>query len=500
MAFANVKPDSIDFAGDYKLDHVFLHNHKGEITDIKGVMVELNIFESIYHNALTGSIVLGDAQNLIAKLEINGTERISFILATPGMDKKHIVDASVETGHPFHIYKITDKRQLNSNTLIYTLHFASREFMRNLRTKVSQAFRGRFDQSVLNILTDKQYLDSKKQINFEPCGNNDKVVIPNLRPFDAINLIARRSLPEMSNGVGYYLYETTKGIHFRSWDNMVSVRGSYDRPIKQVFEYMPMNISASPHDYDDKINHDYKSVESYRFINNFHDVAANTAMGTYAHKVITYNMFNKSFKKINYNYEYEFARTKHTEVKNIKSNRERYAIAASSFVDEDDKKIGDYKESRVSLQPTTQFLHNEEKGAGYGIDVLQDGRKLAERESQLNQVTNGTALTMVVKGQSYLEAGDLIQFNLLSVDEKNPTATDPQYSGKYVITKIRHQVNSRKYTMALECAKDSVKYGFTQSDFKVERNTNTPNLQNTYGAEEPAVDSNEGHLGYHHSR
>ena len=119
---------------------------------------------------------------------------------------------------------------------------------------------------------------------------------------------------------------------------------------------------------------------------------------------------------------------------------------------------------------------------------------------RLNQVTNGTALTMVVKGQSYLEAGDLIKFNLLSVDEKNPTATDPQYSGKYVITKIRHQVNSRKYTMALECAKDSVKYGFTQSDFKVERNTNTPNLQNTYGAEEPAVDSNEGHLGYHHSR
>ena len=76
---------------------------------------------------------------------------------------------------------------------------------------------------------------------------------------------------------------------------------------------------------------------------------------------------------------------------------------------------------------------------------------------------------------------------MLTVDEKNPTMYDPQYSGKYVITKIRHQVTSKQYKMALECAKDSVKYGFTQSDFRVERNKNIPNLRNTYSAEEPDI-------------
>ena len=277
---ANQKPDHIEFAGDYKLDHVFLHNHMGEVTDIKRVMSELNIYESIYKNALTGSIVIIDAQNLISKLELNGTERISFKLSTPGaIDKRSMVDASVETGHPFHVYKITDRKQLAPGTLLYTLHFGSREFMRNLRTKVSQAYEGRLDMSVLKILTDENYLDSKKEVSFEPTGNADKIVIPNLRPFDAINMIAKRSLPEKSNGVGYYLYETTKGINFRSWDNMVSVRGSYDRPIVQDFYYMPMNVNDTT--IKDKINHDYKSVESYKFVNNFHDVAANTIIGTY---------------------------------------------------------------------------------------------------------------------------------------------------------------------------------------------------------------------------
>ena len=201
---AGKNQDHIEFAGDYNLNHVFLHDHMGDMTDIKKMMVELNVYESIYKNALTGSIVVADAQNLISKLEINGTERISFKLSTPGaMDKRSMIDASVDTGHPFHVYKITDRRQLKPGTLIYTLHFASREFMRNLRTKVSQAYTGRYDTTVLKILMDNNYLDTKKEMSFEPTGNADKVVIPNMRPFDAINMIAKKALPEKSDGVGY---------------------------------------------------------------------------------------------------------------------------------------------------------------------------------------------------------------------------------------------------------------------------------------------------------
>ena len=250
-------PEHIEFAGDYGLDHIFLHNHKGDVIDIKKMVIELNLFESIYKNALTGSVVITDAQNLIAKLEINGTERISFKLSTPGaMGDRTLINADEETGHPFHVYKITDRRQITPGTLIYQLHFASREFMRNLRTKVSQAYSGRPDTAVLKILMDKNYLDSKKELSFEPCGNSDHIVVPNLRPFDAINMIAKKALPEKSNGTGYYFYETTKGLYFRSWDNMVSVRGSYNRPTKQVFFYIEAGF-ALPDSNDDEHNNPF---------------------------------------------------------------------------------------------------------------------------------------------------------------------------------------------------------------------------------------------------
>ena len=478
-------PNNIEFAGDYDLKHIFLHNHFGEVIDIKNLVQEMNIYESIYKNALTGSVVIIDAQNLIAKLEIQGLERISFKLSTPGANNtRDIVDASEATGHPFHVYKITDRKQLAPGTLLYTLHFGSREFMRNLRTKVSQAYDGRLDMSVLNILTDENYLDSKKEMTYEPCGNSDKIVVPNIRPFDAINMIASKSLPEKSNGVGYYFYETTKGFHFRSWDNMISVNGRHTRDTKQQFYYMPLNITDP--EIEDKINHEYKSVESYRFINNFHDVAANTVGGTYGHRVISYNLFDKSFEQDDYNYHYDFNFSKHTETAGRDVN-EKFAIA-ESFVDEDDLTVSDYPESRVSLQSTTKFLHNEDKGAVYGLDVLQDGKLTGKRIAQQAQVIQGTTLKLVVKGQSYLEAGDLIEFKLRSVDEKNPDgAEDPQYAGKYVITKIRHQISPEKYMMILECVKDSVKEGFSTSDYKIPRNQNIATLRNTYEVEEPVT-------------
>ena len=37
---------------------------------------------------------------------------------------------------------------------------------------------------------------------------------------------------------------------------------------------------------------------------------------------------------------------------------------------------------------------------------------------------------------------------------------DTRYSGRYIITHIRHKVNNDQYVQILECAKDSVKHSY----------------------------------------
>ena len=462
--------DVRDFAGDFNLKSIVIHNHAGEGfdssqrgVDIKKLVVEFNIYESIYKSAITGSIVIADTINLIGRLPIQGTERLSFKLATPGAHAdEHLIDCTERTGHPMHIYKLTDRQQVSEGQQTYTLHFCSREFLRNMRTKVSQTYSGTFDTMVQSIFQDKDYLDSRKTLFSEKTRNQDKITIPNLNPFAAIELISRRSLANERKGAGYHFYETSKGFHFRSFESMCVEKGGQPRDIKQVFRYFMSKmtdenlIPEKGESEVSKIRHDYTNVEQYRFINNFHDVAANTALGTYGHRVITHNIFDKSYKIDDYNYHESFLDTKHTD-----KGYRNYAIVDTP-VDwdtkdegEGNKGVSDYPESRVTVQPSTRFAHNEDTGS-FGIDSAQDGIIEGQRLAQENQVHAGTKLELLVKGESALEAGDVIEFQIRSVDANNPDGeVDPQYAGRYIITKIRHRVTKEDYVQVLECTKDS---------------------------------------------
>ena len=457
--------DTIQFAGDYRLDGIILHNHQNEGIDrddegidIQKLVVEMNLYEGINKSSVTGTLVIADSINLIGNLPIQGSERISFKLSTPGThEEEHIVDCSERTGHPMHVYKLTDKRQLNDGTQTYMLHFCSREFLRDLRTKVSETFEGRIDQMVYKILGDPDYLDSRKKLFYQKTRNQDKITIPNRSPLKAIEMLSTRALGDDSKGAGYHFYQTTKGYHFRSFESMCTDSRGNPRDVKQEFNYMPMNtddnITGTPavkgDKVVDKIEHDYTSVESYKFVNNFHDIAMNQAMGTYGHRVITHNLYDKSYKVSDYHYHNYYNDTKHVDGPN--------PAVVDTPVDYDDKSVSDYPESRVSVMPTTRFAHNEDTGS-FGIDVETDGIITAARVSQNNAVTSGTNLKLQVKGQSYLEPGDVIKFNILSVENKQHSegALDPQFAGRYIISKIRHRISGGEYVQVLECVKDSV--------------------------------------------
>ena len=452
----------IEFAGDFALENITIHNHEDNLAvDIKGLVVEFNIYESIFANALTGSLVISDSTGLIGKLPIQGTERLTFKLSTPGTLP---IDCTEESGNPMHVYAVSDKQQDGDTKEIYTLHFASREFLRNIRTRVSQAYSGRMNEMVASILGDENYLDSRKTLKVQKTRNQDKIVIPNLHPFQAINMLERKAMADDSNSVGYYFYETPRGFHFRSWESMfVDSRGN-PRVVKQSFEStgtsnVPNESAYRGNPHKDKITQEYQSVESYRFINSSHDVAANQAAGTYANKVISHNLYDKSYKESDYHYHNYFNDTKHLDGNKVP--------VVNTPVDFDDKSISDYAESRISVMPTSRFVHNEDTGA-FGIDVEQDGITEASRISQVNQVLGGTILEMTIKGQSYLEVGDVVQFNLQTVENKKNSEGkfDPQYSGRYVITKMRHRVTTTEYINVIELIKDSVAKAYRTNNSK----------------------------------
>ncbi|MDP6586787.1 MAG: hypothetical protein QF535_19180, partial [Anaerolineales bacterium] len=195
-------------------------------------------------------------------------------------------------------------------------------------------------------------------------------------------------------------------------------------------------------------------------VNNFHDVAMNQAVGTYGHRVITHNIYDKSYKIDDYHYHNRFNEVKHIDGPN--------PAIVDTPVDYDDKGVSDYPESRVTVMPTTQFLHDEDTGA-FGMDVEQDGITEGARISQRAASDAGTKLELTVKGMSYLQPGDVVQFNIVSVEPKvdSEGRLDPQFAGRYIISKIRHRVapaSSGEYIQKIECVKDSVYNAYSKGD------------------------------------
>jgi hypothetical protein len=167
-------------------------------------------------------------------------------------------------------------------------------------------------------------------------------------------------------------------------------------------------------------------------------------------------MFDKTYNESDYNYHTQFGSSIHADHENNYTDQGKHAVV-DSVVDYDNlTNVSDYPESRVSLQSSTKFLHDDDVGM-YGIDAFLDGSTTAQRVSQKNQVVHGTTLKLLVKGQSYIQVGDVIEFNLRPQDTNKEliNVKDHRFAGKYIVTKIRHKVSNSEYKMVLECAKDS---------------------------------------------
>ena len=488
-----------EYAGDYvDTQGIILMGTGGldkvDNKDISSMVIELNIYESIYNQALTGTVVITDAIDLISTLPLTGNERLAFKFHTP----RGQIDASSETGHPFHIFKLTDRQQISEGIQSYVLHFCSREMLRNMRTRVSSAKNGTLDQIASLIFQEPEGLDSKKRLTVEPTRNSDKYTFPNMHPLDAITMLSKKALSTNGQGAGYYFYETTQGYYFRSYENMVAISGKLARPPKEVYDYKVRNTKVGESSSDTiavrrNMLEDIRAVESYQFINNY-DTAFHQLTGTYGSNTITYDFYTKSFNETKFDYHAHYNDQLHTDSfkeGTSQEDNERFPITPAP-VDYDQKSVGEYDKSRISVISNTRFVHNEDTGM-YGVAVESGGLLEAKRVSQDNMILNGTTLRLTVPGQCGLEAGDIIDFNLRSMLKQqraiqNQDTRDPLYSGRYLIKKLRHRFHEGAYKCIMDCVKDSV---FT--DLRFTGNEKFPPESN---AEEPQGEINSTDEGY----
>ena len=126
---------NLQFAGDYKLSSIVLFSPSDPI-DLRPLMLELNLYESVYSPNMYGNLVIRDSANHKQNAPIVGQEELEFTLEIPDNE---IIDI---TKYRMRIYKVDGIEETAEREQVYTLHFATKEAVKNSRTTIKNALEG----------------------------------------------------------------------------------------------------------------------------------------------------------------------------------------------------------------------------------------------------------------------------------------------------------------------------------------------------------------------
>ena len=434
----------LQYAGEYDITQCKILTTSGKQFDILPVVQDIVIFESIFTQSITGIITILDTTDLVNNGPIIGEEKLQIKLLTPQVNEKPdtIIDY---TKTPLDIYKIGGLRGDGEKANVLSLHFASQEVYKNAISKISRSYKGSCSDIVDKIFRDKEYLDSDKEFTIEERNGLRKIVFPSMKPFKAIDMLCRQSNSKnFKDSPSYLFYETTKGYNFRSVDGLCS-----QEPKMTYEENVP-----------DRVEGGVKNVDvNLRTINEFavigpRNTTDNIYEGMLSSNIKIHDIYNKKINYFTYNYFDEFDKDIHLEDKPyISESKDKLS----------NKGLADYSNAMNFVTITSNGKSfDEPDNYPYAPDDLE--KIVMRRNSRLRQFQNSITLNMMIPGNTFIKAGDVLEIKIGASSTVTDRTNDPNYTGKYLITKIRHNFNNSKtdvrHTINMTVVKDSVNYEY----------------------------------------
>lgn len=412
--------DEISFLGEIDVKSINLISSRKKRIDIKGIVGELSLYEDIFSNTMSGHVLIEDGQDLINTLPMTGEELIEIEMVTPTL--------TTTIKKLFYVYKL-QARKTKKRSQTYMLNFCSLELIQSSMSKVSKAFQGPIDITVKNIFTNTRYMAGDDgDLLVEPTKNTFQFIAPYWTPLETINWLGKRAINR--RGVPNYLfYEDNQKYHFRQVDSLILQPTIRD----YIYSDVDANTTFGVHGLmDDK----YKVVESLDTDTTF-DYLRNIHAGMFASKLYTLDMTTKNISSNTFDYIEDFSDSNHL----------------NNFP---------LKTTRLAKKKLASLFHLEKNNYLNGKVKQDQGHKdyLLQRNSLMEQLS-AFKVVLKVHGRTDVRAGQTINFTMpemrtiLKDEIDSPDSSSDYYSGKYLITAIRHQIINGKHTMFMEVVSDS---------------------------------------------
>jgi len=426
--------------GEFNLVQCDLSLETGKVYDLakSGAVVGLTIFENINQYCITGTMTIQDSFNLASYGPIIGQEYIRLKIATPNLSGgENTIDF---TKNPLVITKVEDREDVGNGVQSTTFAFCSRELVLNQRNRVRRTLVGSYSEIVEVML--KNDLESEKKLNVEPSSENKKIISPNAKPLEVINVATKNAVSSKFDQSTYFFWEDTSGFNFRTLGDMYT-----EAP---VMTYESTVAGTRTKDGVRDIMAELSAIEGYT-ITGSPDTLYNYDAGIFSSELIVHDILSKSYQTHIYNYSNNFSKEPHLGPNPVAVN-DPDGINVSSFP------------SKQYLQPTV----GDGTDNSYEDDFYQHSfsnnntaKSIQTRNSQLSMLNSALQMSIDVVGTTMVKAGNIVEIKIPSVGGYKTTKneqTDMLYNGFFLIRFIRHDFNmsNNKHTMSMNVTKDSI--------------------------------------------
>jgi len=493
---------------------VVITNYKNDKIELDpSTVIDFSIHESLEDNVIHGDITILDIGGFEERIPIIGQERITLRFGSKSIDNilpqnKHFV-----------IYNMSPKLIDESRKQAYVLYFVSEEYIANLRYKVSRSYRKFGYEIVSDVYNNfiKSNVTFPKSIFGLDKKNVDSTLYPMhlvmgmFRPFECINMVAKKSVSGRGNKIGanFLFYENKDGFHFRSLESLLEPKSSVndleqmedsttlekfrqsqelkftEDPIVDRYVLMPANAMSEENNFD--LSSEENIISSYKFESTF-NVIANLVGGMYNSRLLTYDPITMRVGALDnegatssvgetdistrkssvtqkfYDYDYlglfnQFTHTFGTSNPLITKTHFAYGSPEASYKYMSTNFERDGRKQTKLLSKIMGGETNYEKNSE---------RWLLPNMSRKRQMKN-IVLSIRVPGNQTRTIGDLVHIDLPSTHFSGEKHR--YYAGNYLITHLSHKIIGDSYFMDMKLVKDNLseKLKFYEDAYGVSR-------------------------------
>jgi hypothetical protein len=422
---------SVKDSQQFKINELVVVTKNGDI-DISAIYEEISIYDSLFVPVMSGKILIKDSIGLSSKLLFDGSEALLMDIV-----KDPEASQPFNFKKAFRIYKQSERSDNTMSSETYILSFVSDELIFSDQQRINQAYEMNYTNMVKNILAN--YLKvPENQLGgiYDETVGIRKVVIPNLRPLEAIEWCAKRSVDERQAPC-FMFYQNLTGYNFASLSKLLV------NPIVLDIKFEPKNTSDV--DALDEIS----SARSLEIVGQT-DAMDKTRSGVTSGKFIGFDPMMRMIadKKISYDDHYKLMdhanenpnvsvipnRDKQDNVTMFNAKKTVSTFAASR----------QYSEYIKKKDPTS--LSKEDNIEQYLFQRRALLKNLMERRVKLT-----------MPGNFQLTSGFNVYLNVLNIAKKSKDSgnEDKSLTGKYIIVASRHIIGYEKFQTIIEVATTS---------------------------------------------